>query len=153
MRVGEICNRDVVIVAASASLREAANLMREYHVGALVVIDDGSAHAHPVGIITDRDIVIALLARDVDLRALTTGDVIGSDLLCANSGEDLWGAVSRMCDRGVRRLPVIDNAGILIGILSLDDMIELMAEHLHSLAGLIRRGQRRERRRQVVNKH
>jgi CBS domain-containing protein len=150
MRVGQICNRDVVIVASTATLHEAAMLMREYHVGALVVVDESSRDARPIGIVTDRDIVVALLAEDVDLRSLETKDVIASELLSANSEEDLWEAVARMSDRGVRRLPVIDGTGVLIGILALDDLIELMAEHMHSLAGLIRRGQHRERRRQVV---
>jgi CBS domain-containing protein len=147
MRAGEICNRDVVIVEPHASLREVALLMREYHVGALVVVDQSSGNARPVGIVTDRDIVIALLAADVDMTSLTVRDVIASELLSANSNEDLWVAAARMSDRGVRRLPVIDNTGVLIGILSLDDLIERMAEYMNSLAGLIRRGQRRERRR------
>lgn len=149
MRVGEVCNRDVVIVDGDAPLREAARIMREQHVGSVVVVSTDGKLTRPVGVVTDRDLVVAAFAEDVDLDAVTVKDVMSPDLVAATAEDDLWYTVQRMSDKGVRRLPVTDAAGALQGILALDDLIELVAEAMNNLAGLIRHGQQREKRRQV----
>lgn len=149
MRVGEVCNREVIVVDGDAPLREAAGIMREQHVGAVVVVSKDGNLARPIGVVTDRDLVIAAFAADVDLDAISVKDVMSGDLLAATTEDDLWYTVQRMSDRGVRRLPVTDSSGTLQGILALDDLIELVAESMNNLAGLIRHGQQREKRRQV----
>lgn len=149
MRVGEVCNRDVVIVDGDAPLREAAGIMREQHVGSVVVVSMDGKVTRPIGVVTDRDLVVAAFAEDVDLDAVSVKDVMSPDLIAATAEDDLWYTVQRMSDKGVRRLPVTDAAGALQGILALDDLIELVAEAMNNLAGLIRHGQQREKRRQV----
>lgn len=149
MRVGEVCNREVIVVDGDAPLREAAGIMREQHVGAVVVVSKDGNVTRPIGVVTDRDLVIAAFAADVDLDAISVKDVMSGDLLAATTEDDLWYTVQRMSERGVRRLPVTDSSGALQGILALDDLIELVAESMNNLAGLIRHGQQREKRRQV----
>lgn len=149
MRVGEVCNRDVVIVDGDAPLREAAGIMREQHVGSVVVVSTVGNVTKPIGVVTDRDLVVAAFAEDVDLDTVSVKDVMSADLIVATAEDDLWHTVQRMSDKGVRRLPVTDSAGALQGILALDDLIELVAESMNNLAGLIRHGQQREKRRQV----
>ncbi len=149
MRVGEICNRDVVTVDGDAPLREAAGIMREQHVGSVVVVSRDGNVIRPIGVVTDRDLVVAAFAADVDLDAVSIKDVMSADLIVATTEDDLWYTVQHMSDKGVRRLPVTDSSGALQGILALDDLIELVAESMNNLAGLIRHGQQREKRRQV----
>ncbi len=149
MRVGEVCNREVIVVDGDAPLREAAGIMREQHVGAVVVVSKDGNVTRPIGVVTDRDLVVAAFAADVDLDAISVKDVMSGDLVLATTEDDLWYTVQRMSERGVRRLTVTDSSGALQGILALDDLIELVAESMNNLAGLIRHGQQREKRRQV----
>ena len=143
--VGRICNRDVVIVEKVASVTEAARRMRAHHVGDLIVVNQETQNPLPVGIVTDRDLVIEVLATDVDLRTVTVGDVMSFDLTTAREDDDLSDTIKRMRARAVRRLPVVDARGVLVGIVSIDDLIELFAEQLGDLAQLIGREQAAER--------
>ena len=118
-------------------------------VGSVVVIEKCNGELRPIGLITDRDIVVAVLGTAIELDQVTVADVMAGDLVCTSSDEDIWEAVERMSENGVRRLPVTDTAGGLIGILSMDDLVELLAESVNNIAGIIRRGERREHRRQV----
>ncbi|MCC6715225.1 MAG: CBS domain-containing protein [Gammaproteobacteria bacterium] len=139
----------MIVVDGDAPLREAAGIMREQHVGAVVVVSKDGNVTRPIGVVTDRDLVVAAFAADVDLDAISVKDVMSGDLVLATTEDDLWYTVQRMSERGVRRLPVTDSSGALQGILALDDLIELVAESMNNLAGLIRHGQQREKRRQV----
>lgn len=144
MSVGEYCNREVVIIDRKASIKEAARLMREHHVGDLVVVE-GASGALPVGILTDRDIVVELIARDIDLASVAIGDVMSFELHVAREEDDILETLSYMRDKGVRRMPVIGRDEKLVGILTADDIIELIGEQLTQLVQLISREQRRER--------
>jgi CBS domain-containing protein len=145
MRVGEYCVRDVVVVSREESIREAVRLMRKYHVGDVVVVDSLGGQRRPVGILTDRDIVIELLAAGVDLDAVAIGDAMSFRLLTARESDDLGQTLGRMRERGVRRVPVVADDGTLAGILAADDVIEIVAAQLSDLAQLIARGHARER--------
>lgn len=147
MLVGESCNREVVVVAADAAIDEAARLMREYHVGDLVVVDDGGDKRHPVGIVSDRDLVIEVLAEGVALDAVNVGDIMSRELLTVAENEELFDTVRRMREQGVRRVPVVDRDRALVGILAVDDLIDLMAEQLNNLVALIGNELRHERER------
>lgn len=140
MRIGEICNRDVVSTAGDESIRAAAEKMRQYHVGDLVVV----ANRFPVGILSDRDIVIEVLAQDVPCDAVKVADVMSTDLLVLENDEPLDQGLARMRERGVRRAPVVDAEGALVGIVTLDDLIGLLTEQFENVIGLIRREQRDE---------
>lgn len=146
MSTGEFCTREVVITEKDSSILEVAQLMRTYHVGDVVVVEHRGEQAVPLGIITDRDIVVELIAQEVDLASVTAGDIMSYDLLSVREDEGIWEVLLQMCDRGVRRIPVVNEEGGLEGILALDDMIELLAEELTLLAKIARSGPDRERK-------
>ena len=145
MTVGKICNREVVIVTPEKNLIEVAKLMREYHVGDVVVVDERSGERMPVGIITDRDIVLAIIASEVNLTDVVAGDIMTSDLLTARELDSIWDTLQRMRSHGVKRLPVVNDRDGLEGILSVNDFLELISEELLALAQVARRQQQRER--------
>jgi CBS domain-containing protein len=144
MNVGEICNREVVVCYRGTPLVEAARLMREHHVGSLVVVVDRLSERVPVGIVTDRDITVAVIAKGLDPKALTVGDVISEELLSLREQDGLVDALRIMRGRGIRRLPVLTRSGALAGIISLDDVLELLAEQLDDLVGIVGRERARE---------
>jgi CBS domain-containing protein len=144
MPVGEICNRDVVIAEKSLPVSEAARLMREHHVGDLVVVEQHEGCSQPVGIVTDRDVVVEVVAAGVNPEALKVGDIMGPDMATVRESEGLFEAVRYMRDKGVRRMPVVDSAGSLVGILTLDDLLGLLAEELTELAKLVSHERQRE---------
>lgn len=139
MSVGEVCNRETVIIQRGASILETAKLMRSHHVGSIVVVEDESAPARPLGIITDRDLVVEVMAGNVDLERLTVEDVMQSDLITAAEGDSIWDTIDRMRTKGVRRIPVVDAQGMLAGILSMDDLLDFLVEELSNLVGLVKR--------------
>lgn len=145
MSVGQYCNRDVVIVTEGTSIREAADLMRTHSVGTLVVVKEESRGRVPVGLLTDRDIVVELLAEGVDLESVCVGDVMSYELLAVPEQADLLETVKQMRSKGVRRVPVVGQDGTLAGILALDDLIEVLSEVLVDVSRLIAREQHRER--------
>lgn len=147
MSAGEYCNRDVVVVAKTESVREAVNLMRNYHVGTVVVVEAQGATPVPLGILTDRDVVIEIMAEDVDLDSVNIGDVMSFDLVTVTEETKLLDAIKIMRSKGVRRLPVVNNEGGLVGILTVDDVIELLSEAITNIASLITAEQQREQNR------
>lgn len=146
MRVGEFCNRDVVIVHKGTQVLEAAQLMRSHHVGDLVVIEERAGKPIPVGIITDRDIVVEVVAKNVALDAVSIGDVMSFELTTASEDDDIFDTVKLMRTRGVRRVPVVDKQGVLAGILAIDDLLGLLEEFVGDVTGVIVREQAREQK-------
>jgi CBS domain-containing protein len=144
MAIGEICSRQVIFTRKSESVRQAAQLMREYHVGALVVAEESGDRLLPVGILTDRDIVVGIVAKGLDAEALSVGEVMTSDPLAVRESAGVAETMELMRSRGVRRLPVVDANGGLVGVVTADDFIDLLAEELNALARMISREQRRE---------
>ncbi|MEZ4483213.1 MAG: CBS domain-containing protein [Syntrophotaleaceae bacterium] len=149
MRVGEVCNREVVVIVKNATLLEAAKLMRSQHVGDLVVVEERDGHRIPVGILTDRDMVIGLIAEDVALDAVSVGDIMSFDLVIARESDGWFETIERMRDRGIRRLPVVAENGSLVGILTVDDMLDLLAEQLTALVRLVASERRHEEQRRA----
>ncbi len=140
MKAGEFCIRDVVIAQRETSITEAAQLMREHHVGCLVVTEEIAGHASPVGILTDRDLVIEVIAKEIPLAEVTTGDVMTFTLLKVTEDEDLLDVAQRMRARGVRRVPVITtDTGALAGIIAMDDILGLLSQELSMLSTLTAR--------------
>ena len=147
MTAGEYCNREVVIVEQSESIGEAIRLMRAHHVGDVVVVSKTNGSPVPVGILTDRDIVLEILAEGVDLDAVNIGDVMSFELTTVGAGASLLDTVRVMRENGVRRVPVVDPEGALVGILTLDDALEVIAEQMTDIIGLIARERMVEARR------
>ena len=146
MNAGELCNREVVFAYRNTPLVEAARLMREHHVGSLVVVVDRLSERVPVGILTDRDIVVAVVAKELDPRGLTVGDVVTGELIAVREKDGIPDALRLMREKGVRRVPVLTHSGALAGILTIDDLLDLMAEELGALARTINRERVRETR-------
>ena len=92
----------------------------------------------------DRDIAVEVVAAGVNPEALTAGDIMGPDLATVREGEGLFEALRYMRDKGVRRMPVVDADGALVGILTLDDLLSLLAEQLTELAKLVSHERQRE---------
>jgi len=145
MRIKEICSRVVVVAQPGTDLRAAARLMRDHHVGALVVVEETDSSRRPIGIVTDRDIVVAVVAASgVQPEKLTVGDVMSSELVVAGEDVGVFEAVDLMQDRGARRLPVVDGDGRLVGIITLDDVLRMVAGELTALAIAAQRSFSRE---------
>ena len=137
MSAGEYCNRDVVVIEKTESVREAINLMRKNHVGDVVIVEMRENVSIPLGILTDRDIVVEILAEDVDLDTVIVGDVMSYQLVTTVEETKLLDAVKLMRIKGVRRLPVVNEHGELQGILSADDILELVVEQLSDIVSLV----------------
>ena len=134
MTVGKFCNREVIIAYKNSSIAEIAKLMRKNHVGDVVLVNDKGGRATPIGILTDRDIVIELIACDVPLDSVSAGDVMSYELVTAREEDSIWDTLQRMRAKGIRRVPVVNDKNELEGILSADDLLELFAEELNLLA-------------------
>lgn len=145
MPISEICNREVVITYKDSSIVEVAKLMRHHHVGDVVVVDSVGDQSVPVGIITDRDIVVEIIAGDVPLGSVTASDVMSYDLITAREQDGIWDTLQRMRSSGIRRMPVVNEKGGLEGILTVDDLLELFSDELMSLAKVTIREQAREK--------
>lgn len=149
MTIGDLCIRDTVYTTRDSSIAQAAQLMRDHHVGDLVVVEEQGGRRQPVGILTDRDLVVEILAKGVDMNTVTVGDVMTSELVTARENDSLYEVMQRMRAKGVRRMPVVDAAGTLVGIVSVDDLLDLLADELTALARLVSREQARERLRRT----
>lgn len=147
MQVNEICNRNVESASRDIRLIDAAKRMRDGHVGDLVIVEQRDGKTIPVGMITDRDLVIAVLARDAEhVSLLDAGDVMGDRLITATEEEDLEPVLRRMQSFGVRRIPILDGNGALFGILSADDIIIALSDEIGRLADLVAQQPRAERK-------
>lgn len=144
MPIGEICNREVVIVQPNNTVLEAAQLMRQRHVGDVVVVVERGGVRVPVGIVTDRDLVVEIMAPELSQTAMTVGDIMVADLVTMRENTGVFETIQYMRAKGVRRLPVVNGDGGLVGILALDDLLELLAEELFALAKLVKYEQKKE---------
>jgi predicted transcriptional regulator len=144
MTIAAICRKQIITVDEQASLRQAATLMREYHVGALVVTSSAGGAPSAVGIITDRDLAIEVLARDLTTSDVKAGELASRRLAAVAVNAGIGEAVAAMQRAGVRRLLVTEDSGEVAGIVSSDDLLEAIAGELGTLAGALRVGIARE---------
>lgn len=148
MIVGNICTRKVVSVHPEDSILSAAQRMREQHVGDVLVVKDDQERC--IGILTDRDITIEVVANGVDPDSLTVRDVMSDEVLMIGETEDVLDALELMSRAGVRRLPVTTEQQDLCGVISIDDIIGTLAESLLEVSTLAHRQRHREQHRRVV---
>jgi len=137
MYISEICTHDVVTCARSTGVQELAQLMRDRHVGDVVVVDRGEDGAVPAGIVTDRDIVVRVLAKGLDVDAVTAGDLMGEPLITAFDSEAVHDAIWRMRSAGIRRLPVTDARGVLAGVVTMHDIAAHLAAELADMVRIV----------------
>lgn len=146
MTVGDICNRTVVIAPKTEAVVDAAKRMRMAHVGDLVIVEERQGRHVPIGIVTDRDIVVSVVAGDPDhINYLSLDDMMSEDLVTATEQDSIESALARMQERGVRRLPIVNGNGALVGILTMDDLFRHFTEQQSQLVELMASEQRRER--------
>ena len=138
MNVADVMIRNVTYVTDDTSLADVARTMRADHVGSVVVIREEEPGNRPLGVLTDRDIVIQVIAEGTPLETLTAGDAMSRELVTARDTASLFDAVAQMGQQGVRRLPVTDAGGMLIGVLSMDDVLAQIGALLDNLADVVR---------------
>ena len=146
LTAGELCTRSTVIAYPKTGINEAARLMRQQHVGSLMIVEETVAGRLVVGVLTDRDIVTAVVARDLDPSRLVVGDVMSAEPVTARENDSVLDVLAAMRHTGVRRIPVTDARGVLIGVITLDDVLGVVSEQLHALVEAIETEQQREQR-------
>ena len=135
MSLERICSKTVVTISPDATVLEAAKLMHSKHIGCLVVTDD----SRPTGILTDRDIVLKLVAGEKRPGETAVKNIMTANPTMVNVNYDVLDAVRLMRNRGVRRLPVIDEHRHLLGIITLDDVLTAFGAELGDLAGAVQK--------------
>jgi CBS domain-containing protein len=144
LTAGEVCTRVVTVAFKTTSVNEAARLMRQHHVGSLPVVDETDRGRIVVGMLTDRDIVTAVVAHELQPAALRVEDVMTEDVVTAREEDSLADVLAAMRRNGVRRVPVTGAAGELIGMVAMDDVLEIVVEELDKIVQTIRTQSKRE---------
>ena len=143
--IASVCNRAVAFTTRETTVAAAARLMRHGHVGSLVVVTQmNGGKRMPVGIVTDRDIVVEVIATGLDPAVITVGDIMSGELVVGRESDSVLETLEIMRFKGVRRLPTVDADGQLTGIVTVDDLLELLAEQFNELARIVAREQSHE---------
>jgi CBS domain-containing protein len=152
MKIGGMCSHDLVSATADTPLLQVARLMRDEHVGIVVITESPADEAVAAGVITDRDVALTVLERAGEVAELRAGDVMRRDPLVLCEDDSLDTAIHRLLERGVRRAPVVTRSGKLTGMVSTDDLFAHVAGELAGLTRLLARqpGQERFSARRVV---
>ena len=141
MKNGEFCNREVVVAEKDAAIVDLARLMRQYHTGDIIVVDNTGGKTIPIGIITDRDIILKIVAEGIPVNSVTAGDIMSPVLHTVNENSSIWSTFEMMQAKGIRRIPVINDQHELQGILTADDVLEIIAEETAALAKVFKQEQ------------
>ena len=146
MRVGEFCNREVVIIDQESSVTNAAQVMRQYHVGDVIIVNEQHGKNMPTGILTDRDIALEIVAKGTDPESISVRDAMSFELVMVDEEDDLLRVIELMRDNGIRRVPVVDSDQALVGILTVDDILDVLSEVFVDIVHLVDSQRRREER-------
>jgi CBS domain-containing protein len=144
MTVNTVCNHNVATIDLDEDVLKAAQRMRQTHVGDLIVVEQRGAHQIPVGIITDRDIVVSIIAKHLSPESIKGSDAVKTDLVTVHKDNGIEFALREMRRAGVRRVPVVGDEGELVGLLSIDDVIDHLAVQLGHIADIVRLQQQAE---------
>lgn len=144
MSIIDICNRDIVALERDDTISQAAKLMRQHHVGDVLVIEKKHGKLEPIGIVTDRDVVVEIVAPGLDPNVITVGDIMQPNLFTTKEDAGVFDAIKLMTSKGIRRLPVVKKDGELVGIITLDDLFLMMAKEFCSFAELLTKQQKNE---------
>ncbi|MBI3043821.1 MAG: CBS domain-containing protein [Betaproteobacteria bacterium] len=143
--IGQVCSREVVFATRETTVAAAAKRMRQHHVGSLVVVEDMDGGKRvPIGLVTDRDIMMEITAMGLDPAVITVGDIMDPEVVTARESEGVLETMEIMRYKGVRRLPIVGADGQLVGIVTIDDLLEILAEELGELTKIVAREQSRE---------
>jgi CBS domain-containing protein len=144
MLLKEFCTTNVASCGPQTTVLQAASLMRQRHVGDLVVVDDPQDEGIPLGIVTDRDIVVEVLGKGLDPAKTTVGSLMRTPVVIAHESEDTTQVIERMKAHGVRRLPVVAREGEVVGIITLDDLLRVFVADANGLLSIMAKGQSNE---------
>lgn len=144
MRVEEVCSKTVVSASPALDIVRAAQLMREHHVGTLVLVETTDGTTVPTGIVTDRDLVMEVLAKQVPPEQVRLGDLVTGPLRTAGAEDDLFETLERMRAQGLRRMPVVDAGKRLVGLLSVDDILGAVSKLVGDVPRLVKRARTTE---------
>jgi len=146
MILKEACTPNVICCGTETTALEAAQLMRHHHVGDLVVVGDPREKTAPVGVVTDRDIVVEVLGNGLDPATTTVAGLMGRPVVIAHETEDTVEVIERMRAHGVRRIPVVAHGGEVVGIITLDDLLQLFVADAGALLDILKKGRINEER-------
>jgi|MudIll2142460700_1097286.scaffolds.fasta_scaffold06076_4 CBS domain-containing protein len=151
MRAQSLLVRDVAVhnavtVLPEESINECAKRMHAEHVGCLIVVEQTDGIQFPIGMLTDRDIAIEVVAFGLDPTAMTAGDVMSERPAVIEEDDDLLDVLALMRERGVRRLPVARADGALVGVIAFDNLLQALGELVDGMIGVLRAQQTRELR-------
>jgi CBS domain-containing protein len=144
MKVTRVYTRNVISAARSSTLQEAAKLMRDHHVGSLLITEDEPRDDRAIGVLTDRDLVVHAIAEHLDPALVTVEQIMTPEIAAIDRDADVQRALQTMRELGVRRLAVTSDDGAVVGVLSLDDILDALAVEISSLAGVIHSERARE---------
>ena len=134
MSLNKLLERELISCFQDDLVSDAARLMDERNVGAIVVVD---ANRFPVGIVTDRDIVVRCIGKGSNCEQTKVGDIMTSDISCVKTTEGIFDVIRTMKEGAVRRLPVVDESGVVVGLVSFGDMFQLLGQELSDLAAIV----------------
>ena len=144
MPIIDVCNREIVTLKPDDTVVQASKVMRQFHVGAVVVTEEKNGKNLPIGIVTDRDVVVGVIAPELDPSVMTVGDIMVANLAILDEDSGIFEAIQLMSNKGVRRLPVVGKNGELVGIVTLDDLFVMMTKELGSFSKLLIKEQKNE---------
>ncbi len=135
MSLGNLCRREVVVVSQGTPIKEAVKFMEEKNIGSVVVVGGGK----PLGIATDRDILLRVVNKGLDPEKSSVDDVMTKEIVTLKEGMGLFEALEQVKGKGIRRFPIVDASGNLKGIMTLDDIIYLLGKEMADVASIIER--------------
>ncbi len=152
MDLKKLGSKTVVTVSSQATIHEAAKTMRESHVGDVVVVEERYGKNVPIGILTDRDIVVSTVAYNLLPDSVKVENVMGPTLATAKVDYSLLHVLGLMKEHGIRRIPLMDSHGGLAGIISADDIIAILGSELGDIAKIteVQRNIELDRRRKLA---
>ncbi len=133
MSLGNLCRREIICVNRGATVEEVAKLMEEKNIGSIIVVEERK----PMGIVTDRDILLRVINRGLDPKRTSVADVMTKQIVTLREDIGLFEALQHVKGKGIRRFPIVDAKGNLQGIMTLDDVIYLLGKEMADMASII----------------
>ncbi len=137
--IGEICTRNVVVAEKDYPIHRVAIQMRQHRVGSVVVVVKENKGNKPTGIFTETDLVVNVIAEEIDVNSVSLGEVMSSQLVTAHADDNINEALARMRVKGIHHLPVINAEGYLAGIFTISDLLKILPDKLGDLSLLFRK--------------
>jgi CBS domain-containing protein len=137
MNVGDICSRNVIHVSQQDSVLDIVRIMQEQHVGSVVVVDDLDGEIRPLGMITERDLVLEVLAAKINPSVVTAEDIMTCELICVTETHNVTQALKYLCYYGVRIAPVVNVNGVLVGLFSIEDSLSTLSQEFSEIVKLL----------------